>query len=78
MQTLQVKKYNALEMVKYSKVCDDYSNKGDYSQPFPQQAFWGFYTNQGNFRETGYVAFDNRRAVLAKTKKLAVIKFNRE
>lgn len=64
-------------MIKYCKRCDEWSEKGGFNsrQMFPQQAFYGFYTRQGQFRETGYVAFTEHKAVWRKTKKEAIEAF---
>lgn len=71
MKVQQVKDYNRDEMVRYSKVCDEWKRK-DSNSIIPQQAFFGFYTNAGNFRETGYVATEENIAIWRKTKKQAI------
>lgn len=78
MKVLQVKEYNRIEMQKYSKRCDEWSDLGGHNsgQPFPQQAFFGFYTNQGQFRQTGYVAFNDKKACWRATKKEAIEAFS--
>ena len=77
MKIVHVKEYNRIELDKYSKRCDEWLKKGGYNSrlDFPQQAFYGFYTQQGNFRETGYVAFDQQKAVWRRTKKEAIEAF---
>ena len=74
---MQVKEYNRMEMMEYDKKCNELAEEwrqGNCS--FPQQSLYGFYYN-GNFRQTGYVAFDGRRAILRKTKKQAIQDFNK-
>ena len=87
MQVLHVREYNRIEMQKYSKRCDEWQAEGGYNsrQIFPQQAFYGFYTNQGQFRQTGYVAFadktagDKRSVALWRsTKKQVIADFNKQ
>jgi len=78
-QVLQVKKYNSREMVEYGKKWDEWSKEGGYNSNNypPQQAFFGFYTPQGQFRQTGYVAFEQNRAYWRPTKKEAIEAFNK-
>jgi hypothetical protein len=77
MKVVQVKEYNRIELIKYSKRCDEWVENGGYNsrQFFPQQAFYGFYTRQGKFRGKGYVAFTEQRAVWRRTKKEAIKEF---
>ena len=79
MQVLQVKNYNNSEMARYSKACENWSDNGGLNSGvyFPQQAFYGFYTNRGEFKQTGYVAFNDKKAILRKTKKEAIQAFNK-
>jgi hypothetical protein len=65
MKVITVKEYNQMEMRRYEKAWDEWEKNGGYNsrQIHPQQAFYGFYTRHGQFRETGYVAFNNRKAV---------------
>jgi len=78
MKVLQVKQYNQYDLQRYSKKYDEWREKGGYNTNNypPQQAFFGFYHN-GNFRQTGYVAFDEHSAYLAKTKREAIKKYNK-
>lgn len=75
-RTLHVKKYNQLQLIKYSKDWAGY----DYTKGgFPQVAFYVFYTIRGMQRETGYVTTYKiggieRGAVWAKTKKASIKK----
>jgi hypothetical protein len=73
MEVLQVKKFNALQDIKYSKACQEwkFGNGG-----FPQAVFYFSCTNWGQFRRTGYVAFDYRANVWRKTKREAIEAFN--
>ena len=66
--------YNRLEIIKYYNKCDEW-RKENNNNIIPQQAFFGFYHN-GNFRKTGFVAFDDNKAVWKKTKKEAIEYFN--
>ncbi|MDD4290601.1 MAG: hypothetical protein PHH83_05040 [Patescibacteria group bacterium] len=76
MKILQVQKYNEYDLQRYSKRYDEWRDNGGYntSNNPPQQAFYCFYHN-GNFRKTGYVAFDEHSAYLAKNKKEAIKKY---
>jgi len=70
MEVLQVKKYNALQEIKYDKACHEWdSAKGG----FPQAAFYFFSTSFGTFRQTGYVAFGGQKSVWRPTKKEAIL-----
>ena len=77
MRIQQVKDYNRDEMIRYSERVDEWK-KEDKNNIIPQQAFFGFYTSQGNFRETGYVASEDKMAFWAKTKKEAINRLNDE
>ncbi len=73
MQVVPVKEYNRQQEIKYSQDCQDWtSSQGG----FPQAAFYFFSTNRGEFRRTGWVAFDKRSAVLRKTKQAAITAFS--
>ena len=74
MQVLQVKEYNRRQEIKWHKDCENYH---DYSQPMPQIAFYLFYTNSGQERQTGYVAFKDHSAIWRKTKKEAIQAFKK-
>ena len=69
---MHVKEYNRREMRRFSEAWD----KVKWSEPKPQQFLYGFYTQTGNFRQSGYVAVseDGRRHVWARTKKEAIAK----
>ena len=75
MTIVNVIEYNRLEMIKYNRLCDEWK-KENSNNIIPQQAFFGFYTSQGNFRRKGYVAFGDKRAYFAKTRKEAIKRFN--
>ena len=77
MKILPVREYNRLDLIKYEKRWDEWAGKGGYNsnQLHPQQAFYCFYSQSGQFRKTGYVAFDDNRAIWRKTKKEAIAAF---
>ena len=72
MQVLQVKEYNRKMENKFH---NDYAKygRGERSGE-PQIAFYLFYYN-GQERQTGYVAFNDKSAVLRATKKEAIKEF---
>jgi len=74
MKVMQVKNYNQIEMLRYGKRWEEWAKNFGYNshQYPPQQAFFGFYTRGGRFREKGYVAFTEQRAVWRRTKKEAL------
>ncbi len=73
MEVLQVKKFNALQEKRYNEACKAWKPEDG---GFPQAAFYFSCTNQGQFRETGYIAFDYRANVWRATKKEAIEAFN--
>jgi hypothetical protein len=74
MQVLQVKEYNNLMSSKYDEDCKkwDYTTGG-----FPQIAFYQFFKPNGSDRLTGYVAFNERKAILRSTKREAIQAFEK-
>jgi hypothetical protein len=72
MKVLQVKKYNAIQKIKYSKSCEKWK---PLDGGFPQAAFYFFSTTYGTYRKTGYVAFEKNKAIWRPTKKEAMEEF---
>jgi hypothetical protein len=71
MKTLQVKEYNRLQGIKYDKACREWQPlKGG----FPCAEFYYFSYN-GNFRRTGYVAYDDYKSIWRPTKHEAIKAF---
>jgi len=64
----KVRNYNQKMMVKWRKDCDVWRDE-NYKNPMPPLAFYCFYTEQGNERQTGYVASHERTAIWRPTKK---------
>jgi hypothetical protein len=69
MRTLPIKKYNAEQIVKWSKNCDKARVEGRDLGQMPQLAFYVFE------KKYGYVAFEDNFAIWAKSKKDAQKRF---
>jgi len=78
MQVLQVKEYNRRQEAKWHDACDKhrFNTQADF-YTMPQIVFYLFYTNSGQERQTGYVAFKDHSAIWRKTKKEAIQAFKK-
>lgn len=79
-KVLTALEYNAEEMRAYVKRWEEWEKEGGYNSNNypPQQAFFGFYTIQGNFKNYGYVLRTERGAHWYKTKREAIINYNKK
>lgn len=70
MTVMHVTEYNRVQERKYSEACSKWRPE---TGGFPQAAFY-FFSNQftGALRKTGYVAYDERTAILRPTRREAI------
>lgn len=78
MKVLKVRDYNDLQGIEYDKRCKEWTPE---QGGFPQAAFYFFSNHVGRYaglyRLTGYVAYDEHKAILRDTKSQAVAAFNK-
>lgn len=72
MNILQMKDFNQKEMIRYDKACDIAKEN---NERLPSRCQYGFFNSQGDLLKSGYVAFDERVSVRARTKSGAIKKF---